>query len=230
MYFYGIDMYYIILVIPAILLSLWAQSRVSSTFAKYQKVQSFSRMTGADVARRILDNNGLQEVRIEQVAGNLSDHYDPRSNIIRLSSGVYGSSSVAAIGVAAHEVGHAVQHAQHYFPLKIRNAIVPVTNFGSKLSFPLILIGAISGLDYLISFGILLFGLVTVFQLITLPVEFNASARAMTTLDDYGILGGEELVGTRKVLSAAALTYVAALIVSAMQLLRLVLVYGRRRR
>ena len=227
--FYGIDMYFIILVVPAILFSLWAQSRVTSTFAKYQKVESYSRMTGAEVARRILDNNDLYDVKIEQVAGNLSDHYDPRSRVVRLSQGVYGSTSIAAIGVAAHEVGHAVQHASRYIPLKARNAIIPVTNFGSKLSVPLIFIGAIAGMDYLINFGIILFASVTVFQLITLPVEFNASSRAMVTLDEQGILGGEELRGTRKVLSAAALTYVAALIVSAMQLLRLVLVFGRRR-
>ncbi len=225
------DSYYFILVIPAILLSLWAQSRVQSTFSRYQRMHAASGLTGCDVARRILDENGLTDVRVERVAGTLSDHYDPGARVVRLSESVWGSSSVAALGVAAHETGHAVQHARHYAPLTIRNAVIPITNFGAKLSMPLLLIGLLMGHQSLINLGILAFSLVTFFQLITLPVEFNASSRAMQTLVDGHVLRDDaEIQGTKKVLSAAALTYVAALIVSAAQLLRLVLLFGNRRR
>lgn len=230
--FYGIDSYYFMLVLPAILIAMWAQSRVSSTFTRYQKVRSYSGMTGAQVARKILDDNGLGNVGVERIAGNLTDHYDPRAQVVRLSEGVHSSSSIAALGVAAHETGHAVQHAQAYAPLAVRNLIIPVTNFGARLSVPLILIGVLAGMSSLITLGIIGFAMVTFFQLVTLPVEFNASSRAMRTLTDDGILYDEELDGAKKVLSAAALTYVAALLVSAAQLLRLLLLFGggRRRR
>jgi hypothetical protein len=223
------DFYYLILVVPAILLSLWAQTRVTSTYQRYSRVMSRSGYTGAQIARRILDENGLTDVSIEAIDGELTDHYDPRTRVVRLSRDVYFGGSVASLGVAAHETGHAVQHAEGYFPLQIRTAIIPVTNFGAKLSMPLLLLGFFLGIDSLVSIGILLFSLMTVFQFITLPVEFNASTRAMDTLSS-GVLTDDELDGTRQVLSAAALTYVAALLVSAMQLLRLILVFGNRRR
>lgn len=227
--YYGIDSYYLILVLPAILFSLWAQAKVQGTFSRYQKVRSYSGYTGADVARRILDQNGLYNVRIEHINGSLTDHYDPRDQVIRLSDSVFNSNSIAALGVAAHETGHAVQHATGYGPLSIRNAIIPVTNFGSKLAMPLILFGLLLNSTSLLGLGIVCFAMVTLFQLVTLPVEFDASSRAMRTLSNEGILQGDEIGGTRKVLTAAALTYVAALIVSAMQLLRLVLLFNRRR-
>lgn len=227
--YYGIDSYYLLLVLPAIIFAGWAQMKVKSTFAGYERVRSYSGLTGAQVARRILDENGLNHVAIEHIAGSLTDHYDPRSQVVRLSDSVYSSASIAAIGVAAHETGHAVQHATGYAPLTIRNTIIPLTNFGSTLSMPLILIGFLLNSSPLVLVGIVAFSLVTLFQLITLPVEFNASARAMRTLDADGVLNAEELNGTKKVLTAAALTYVAALLVSAMQLFRLVLLFNRRR-
>lgn len=227
--YYGFDSYYMFLVLPAILLSLWAQAKVKGTFSRYQKVRSYSGYTGADVARRILDDNGLYNVRIEHISGSLTDHYDPRDQVIRLSDSVYGSNSIAALGVAAHETGHAVQHSTGYGPLNIRNAIIPVTNFGSKLAIPMIFLGFLLNNSSLIGIGIIAFAMVTLFQLITLPVEFNASSRAMKTLSNEGILQGDEISQTKKVLTAAALTYVAALIVSAAQLLRLVLLFNRRR-
>ena len=227
--YYGFDSYYLILVLPAILFSLWAQTKVQGTFSRYQKVRSYSGYTGADVARRILDDNGLYNVRIEHIKGSLTDHYDPREEVVRLSDSVYNSNSIAALGVAAHETGHAVQHANGYGPLRIRNTIIPVTNFGSQLAMPLILFGFLFGNSSLVGLGIICFAMVTLFQLITLPVEFDASARAMRTLSNEGILQGDEVGQTRKVLTAAALTYVAALIVSAAQLLRLVLLFNRRR-
>lgn len=222
------DKYYIMLVIPAFLFSLWAQARVSSTFNRFSKVRTFSGMTGYESARRILDANGLRHVAIERVAGNLTDHYDPRTNVIRLSDNVYNSNSVAAVGVAAHEAGHAVQYAQSYAPIKLRAAIIPVTQLGSTLSMPLVLIGFFMGAQPLVNLGLLLFATVTVFQLITLPVEFNASSRAVAALEMGGSIGDEELNGVKKVLSAAAMTYVAALAVSLANLLRLVLLFGNR--
>ena len=228
-FFYLPDRYYILLVIPAMLIALWAQMRVKSTFAKYSREGTYGGLTGAQAARRILDANGLTDVRIEPVRGSLTDHYAPRDKVVRLSMDVYGCDTVAAVGVAAHETGHAIQHAVGYFPLQLRNAIIPITNIGSQLSIPLVFIGYFLGMQPLVSLGILLFSLVTVFQLITLPVEFNASRRALATLDEYGMVNDYEHEGVRKVLSAAALTYVAALIVSLANLLRLILLFGGRR-
>lgn len=226
--YYYLDSYYLILIVPTMLFALWAQSKVKSTFEKYSKVRSLRGYTAAQICRQILDRNGLQHVRIERIAGNLTDHFDPTSNVVRLSDSVYNSTSVASIGVAAHEVGHAVQYAVGYAPIKIRAAIIPVTNFGSKLSMPLILLGVLMGAYPLVSIGILLFSLMTVFQLVTLPVELNASSRALHTLEQDNILYGDEVKQAKSVLTAAALTYVAALLTSAAQLLRLVLLYGRR--
>lgn len=228
------DVYYLVLVLPAVILAMWASSRVNSTFRKYSQQLSMRRLTGADAARLVLDANGLHQVRIERVSGNLTDHYDPRSNVIRLSDSVYGSTSTAAIGVAAHEAGHAIQYAVHYFPIQLRAAIIPITNIGSKLAMPLILIGLlfVSGdLGVQLAYaGIACFGLSTVFQLVTLPTEFNASHRALAALESGHLLTDEELVGARKTLWAAAMTYVAALAVSLAQLLRLLLIVGNRRR
>ncbi|WP_101908833.1 zinc metallopeptidase [Marasmitruncus massiliensis] len=223
------DYYYLILVVPALLFALWAQATVSGTFGKYSHVRSASHLTGEQTARRILDANGLQNIRVEHIRGNLTDHYDPSAEVVRLSDNVYFSDSVAAVGVAAHECGHAVQHATHYSPLVFRNAIIPVTNFGSKLAVPLFILGLIFSLPMLSNLGILLFALVAVFQLVTLPVEFNASSRALATLENFDYLSPSELRGSRRVLQAAALTYVAALLVTVMQLLRLVLLSRNRR-
>lgn len=223
------DSYYLLLVMPAMLIALYAQFKVNSTFKKYASMHSMSGLTAAQVARRILDDNGLQNVPVERVGGHLTDHFDPRTNVVRLSDSVYGSTSVASIGVAAHEVGHAVQHATAYGPIRARNAVLPVANIGSTLSVPLILLGLVLSFEPLVSIGIILFSAIVLFQLVTLPVEFNASRRALVTLEKNGTLGGTELSGAKKVLSAAAMTYVAAAIVSAMQLLRLVLISNRRR-
>ncbi len=227
--FYGFDIYYVILVLPAVLLSLFAQAKVSSTFAKYQKQISQRRMTGFDAARRILDSNGLSHIRIEQVAGKLTDHYDPKANVIRLSQGVYDSPSIAAMGVAAHEAGHAVQHSVGYVPIKLRNTVLPLANIGSHASVPIALLGFVLGIESLVSAGILLFSAVVLFQLVTLPVEFNASSRAVSILFSSGMIGEEEKKGVKKVLGAAALTYVAAALTSLMNLLRLILIFGGRR-
>ena len=227
--FYGFDMYYFVFIVPALLLSLWAQYKVNSTYSRFAQVRNYNGLTGAQAARRILDQNGLQQVRIEHVRGSLTDHFDPKTNVVRLSDTVYNSSSIAAVGVAAHEVGHAVQYAQNYFPMRLRSAIIPATNFGSAISIPMILIGFLLTIEPLVTAGILLFATVAVFQLVTLPVEFNASSRAVATLEGQGMLGGQELDGVRQVLSAAALTYVAALIMSLAQLLRLMMLFGRRR-
>lgn len=225
------DKYYILLVMPALLFALWAQSRVSSTFARYSKIQAYNGMTGEQAARRILDLNGLTDVAIKPVGGKLSDHYDPRTRIVNLSSEVFNGNSLASIGVAAHEVGHAIQHSQSYVPLKLRSAMVPVTNFGSTLSMPIVLLGIVLGMPVLLQVGIICFALMALFQLVTLPVEFNASNRALKTIEAEGILqSSEEVNGARKVLMAAALTYVAALLVSVAQLLRIVLLFGGRDR
>ncbi len=226
-YFY-VDRYYWILIIPTMFFALWAQSRVSSTFNKYSRVMSRGGRTAAEICRQILDSNGLYHVRIEHIAGNLTDHFDPTSNVVRLSDTVYGSHSVASIGVAAHEVGHAIQYAVGYVPIRVRAAIIPITNFGSKLSVPLILLGFLFQWQPIINLGIILFSLMTLFQLVTLPVELNASRRALQTLEGDNILYGEEVSQAKSVLTAAALTYVAALLTSAAQLLRLILLYGRR--
>lgn len=226
MFFY--DYYYLILVVPAILISVFAQSKVQSTYKKYAEVMSKSGLTAHEVTRRILDRAGLQNVAIEHVAGKLTDHFDPTKNVIRLSDSVYGDASVASLGVAAHEAGHAVQYKEGYAPIKIRNTILPAANIGSKLSVPLIILGIILSMEPLVTFGILLFSLVLLFQVVTLPVEFDASRRALKVLKETSVLDEEELSGSKKVLSAAALTYVAAALLSAMQLLRLVLISRRR--
>lgn len=224
------DYDYIVLVVPALIIALFAQIRVKSTFNKYSHVSNQRQYTGSMVARKILDANGLSNIRLERVAGELSDHYDPRAGVIRLSDSTFNSTSVGAIGVAAHEVGHAIQHQVGYLPIKIRNAIIPVTQLGSSLAFPIALIGLIMGFDLLVQAGIFLFCAVVAFQLITLPVEFNASRRAMATLENDHILEDDELRGARKVLSAAAMTYVAALIVAVANLLRLLALQNRNRR
>ena len=238
MFFY-LDWTYIILVLPAVILSIWASARVNSTFNKYSRVSNMAGLTGAEVARRILYENGLYDVRIEMTHGHLSDHYDPRTNVVRLSESTYNNTSSAAIGVAAHEVGHAIQHATNYAPLKMRNAIIPITNIGSKLSIPLILIGILlsafgSIFAYVAYAGVACFSLCAIFQLLTLPTEFNASKRALKAIEDGGFLTDEETVGAKRVLSAAAMTYVAALAVTVAQLLRLILLVsslnGNRRR
>lgn len=226
--FYFYDYYYLVLVVPAILISLFAQVRVQSTYKKYAQVMSARGMTASEVVRKILERNGVSGVAIEHVGGQLTDHYDPRTNVIRLSDSVRGDVSVASIGVAAHEAGHAVQYAKGYLPIKLRNTVLPVANIGSRLSVPLILVGFLLGVQPLVTLGILLFSFVLLFQLVTLPVEFNASRRAIKTLDEGGILYGDELTGAKKVLGAAAMTYVAAALTSAMQLLRLVLISRRR--
>lgn len=228
--FFFYDYYYIILVIPAIIISMYAQFKVQSTYKKYSEVMSKKGLTAHDVTRKILDLSGLTNVKIEHIAGKLSDHYDPRTNVIRLSDSVYSDTSVASLGVAAHEAGHAIQHATGYFPIKLRNSVLPVANIGSRLSVPLIILGIILSFEPLISFGILLFSFVLLFQVITLPVEFNASRRALSILNDTNMLDESELIGSKKVLSAAAMTYVAAALVSATQLLRLLLISRNRNR
>ena len=229
---YGIDIYYLLLVVPAFLLALWAQIKVKGTYKKMSAVRNSRGLTGAQAASRVLYEHGVTNVRIERVSGTLTDHYDPRANIIRLSDGVFDSTSVAAVGIACHEAGHAVQYAKNYAPIRMRNAILPVCNVGSKIGIPLAIIGLVIGSmvgRWLFWAGIILYGLVALFQLVTLPVEFNASRRALQTIDDTGMLAGEEYKGARKVLTAAALTYVAALAVSLANLLRLILRNSRRR-
>ena len=230
-YGYGFDPT-IVLVLIGVVISLWAQSRVTSTYNKYSKVRSYSGMTGADAALRLLHSQGIYDVSVRPVAGNLTDHYDPRTKVVNLSESVYRSTSIAALGVAAHECGHAMQHNERYAPLQMRSALVPVANFGSTISWPMILIGVmIGGLGSpLCQIGILMFSLAVLFQLVTLPVEYNASNRAVKLLDSLGILSVEEIRGTRSVLNAAAWTYVAAAATSMLQLLRLIILYGGRRR
>ncbi len=234
-YYYGFDWTYVYLVLPCLLLSLWASAHVNGTFKKYSQQHSLRGITGADAAARVLAANGVRGVRIEHISGNLNDHYDPSTNVIRLSDNVYGSTSTAAIGVACHEAGHAVQYAQGYSPIKLRSAIIPLTNFGSRLALPMIFIGLLfSSLGNLSNFfiylGIACFGLSLVFQLVTLPVEFNASRRALSTIAETGILTEEEQAGARKTLTAAALTYVAATAAALAQLVRLLVLFGGNRR
>ena len=233
--YYGFDWTYIVLVLPCLILSLWASASVKSTFRRFSKQYSQRGITGADAAARVLRNNGISNVRIEHVSGDLTDHFDPKANVIRLSDGVYGSTSTAAIGVACHEAGHAVQYAKRYAPIKLRAAIIPLTNFGSKLAMPLILLGIV--LSFLGNFSVLLvylgiacFALSLVFQLVTLPVEFNASRRAIRAIQEAEILTASELHGAKKTLKAAALTYLAATAVAFAQLLRLIILFGGRRR
>ena len=217
-----------LIVIPAIIFALIAQLMVKSSFNKYSKIKNEYGYTARDVARRILDDNGLYNVNIEYISGNLTDHYDPSSNVIRLSDTVYNSTSVAAIGVAAHEVGHAIQHAQGYSPIKIRQTIIPITRIGSSLAVPLVLVGMLfSALEWLIPVGIFLYTGVVFFQAVTLPVEFNASSRALKTLETNNILQPGEIKMSKKVLTAAAMTYVAAMFSSLMSLLRLILIANR---
>ncbi len=227
MYF---DPYYYLVILGAIL-CLIASARVKTTFNKYSKIRSMSGITGAEAAEKILRNAGIYDVSIQRMSGNLTDHYDPRDKTLKLSDSVFNQTSVAAIGVAAHECGHAIQHQNGYIPLRLRSAIVPVANFGSAISWPIILIGAlIINSQTIINLGIILFSLVVAFQLITLPVEFNASARAVHILDETGILYGDELKHTRKVLNAAALTYVAGAAATILQLIRLIFLFGGRDR
>lgn len=228
----------VLVLIPAMIFAFWAQINVQTTFSRFRQVRNRRGLTAADVARRILDANGLNYVQIQRVSGELTDHYDPRAQVVRLSDNVYDSTSVAAIGVAAHEVGHACQHAEDYVPLRIRSAIIPMTRIGSMLAMPVFILGLLFAQlslygnmvgDVFMMLGILLFSLSTLFQLVTLPTEFNASARALKTLESYGILDGDELVGARSTLRAAALTYVAALASSLASLLRLLLIFGGSR-
>lgn len=219
---------YCVLLIPVLLLSLWAQAQVSGNFRRYSGVTNRRRLTGAQAAEAVLRAHGVYDVPIRTCRGNLTDHYDPRDNTIYLSEGVYGAPTVAAVGVACHEAGHAVQYAVGYGPIRVRSAIIPATQFGSRFSFILLLLGMVLYSQALFFVGIVLFSLTTLFQLVTLPVEFDASHRALETIEGQGLLDGEELTGARKVLRAAAMTYVAALLMSVLQLLRYVLIFASR--
>lgn len=230
-YFYGFDWTYLVIVLPCLILSMWASNKVNSTFKRYSTQRSMRGITGAEAAQRVLRANGVTNVRIERVSGNLTDHFDPKTNVIRLSDSVHSNTSTAAIGVACHEAGHAVQYAQNYAPIKLRAAIVPITNLGSQLAMPLILLGMVltflGNFSYvLVYIGIACFSLSVIFQLVTLPVEFNASNRALRAIEQGNLLTDEELKGAKKTLSAAAMTYVAATAVAMAQLLRLVILFG----
>lgn len=231
MYFFNyFDPYYWIILMPAFLIALLAQLNVSSTFNRYARVASRRGLTGAQAAEEVLRAHGVYGVRVTRVSGKLTDHYDPRSNTIRLSDSVYGSTSIASVGVAAHEAGHAVQYAQEYGPIKVRGAIIPVCNFSSQISILLIILGFVMYSRPLFAVGVILFAVATVFQVVTLPVEFDASHRAIQSLRETHLLDEQELRGAKKVLGAAAMTYVAALLVSIAQLLRYVLAFNSRRR
>ena len=230
-----LDMTYIVLVLPAVIFSLWASWNVKHTYKKYAKQLNSRGLTGASAARRILDANGLQNIPVERISGELTDHYDPEARVVRLSDAVWDGTSTAAVGVACHEVGHAIQNAENYLPVKIRQAIIPATNIGAKLSVPLliaglVLCGFIPQLIYLAYVGVAAYGLCALFQLVTLPTEFDASRRALRSIEGMGLLEGEEYNGAKKVLTAAALTYVAALATTLMQLLRFVIILNDRRR
>jgi len=229
MYFYGYDVYYFILVVPALIFSIYAQMKVKNTFSRYSKVPNRRGFTGADVARYILDSNGLGEVQVQSVRGQLTDHYDPGKKVVRLSGPVYSSTSVAALGVAAHETGHAIQHKTGYGPLALRTNLVPIAGIGSSAGPYLAIFGLIFGLPVLVNIGIILFTLAVAFYLVTLPVEFNASKRAISTLESSGILTVEEIEPAKKVLKAAAMTYVASATVAMANLLRLILLANRRK-
>lgn len=228
-YYYLSNYYYVILVLPMVIFSMIASARVNSSFKKYSKVMSSRRITGAQAAFEVLRHYGITNVQIERVSGNLTDHYDPRTNVIRLSDSVYSSTSVAAIGVACHEAGHAAQYAQSYVPIKIRNKILPLANIGSKAGIPLAILGYFLNFEPLALVGVVFFAFAVVFQLVTLPVEFNASKRALDVISDVDILSEQEKKGAKNVLSAAAMTYVASLAVSIASLLRLILTINRRR-
>ncbi len=227
-YFY-MDEYYILLVVPALIISMLAQFLVKSTFNKYSKIGSSKNMTGADVARNLLKANGIIDVQVMQVKGNLTDHYDPRNKVLRLSDATYGSTSVAAIGVAAHETGHAIQHDVKYGPLALRSSLVPVANIGSSAGPYIAVLGLFLGMSVIINIGLLMFAAAILFYLITLPVEFNASSRAIAALDSSGLLVGNELKSAKKVLNAAAMTYVASALVAVASFIRLLLIAGQRR-
>lgn len=231
-YGYGYGYFsYLLFMLPALILGLWAQSNVKSTFKKFNRISNSRNVTGAQIARMILDQNGLRNIRIEGISGSLTDHYDPKAGVIRLSDSVYGSTSIGAIGVAAHEAGHAVQHAEGYVPIRIRNTIIPVCNFGSSVGPFLIMLGCVFASRPLIIFGIGLYSLIALFQLVTLPVEFDASARALNVISSSGTFTEQDTRGAKKVLKAAALTYVAALVTSIMQILYYITRYlgGSRR-
>ena len=230
--FYGFNYYSFLFMLPALIISLYAQAKVQSTFQKFSRLSSHGNVTGSEAARQVLLRGGVTDVQITTIAGNLTDHFDPTSKVIRLSQNVYGSNSISAVGVAAHEAGHALQYAEGYVPIKLRGILVPITNLGSRLSMPLILIGLLLPVqyDFVVHIGIGLYSLMVLFQLVTLPVEFNASARAIRALGESGILYEEELNGAKKVLSAAAMTYLAATFTSLLSLLRLLLIAGNRRR
>ena len=228
-YYYLSNYYYVILVLPMVIFSMIASARVNSSFKKYSKVMSSRLITGAQAAFEVLRHYGITNVQIERVSGNLTDHYDPRTNVIRLSDSVYSSTSVAAIGVACHEAGHAAQYAQSYVPIKIRNKILPLANIGSKAGIPLAILGYFLNFEPLALVGVVFFAFAVVFQLVTLPVEFNASKRALDVISDVDILSEQEKKGAKNVLSAAAMTYVASLAVSIASLLRLILTINRRR-
>ena len=223
MFYY--DTRYIMMLLPVLAITLYAQWKVNSSFRRYSKVANRRRLTGAQAAQEVLRRHGVYDVRIERVRGNLTDHYDPKTNVIWLSESVYDSPTISAVGVAAHEAGHAVQYAVGYGPIQLRMALIPVTQIGSQFGVILLFAGILLSIEPLFLIGILLFSLTTLFQLVTLPVEFNASRRALETIEDRALLDGEELLGARKVLRAAALTYVAALLMSALQLLRYVLIF-----
>lgn len=226
MYYY-MDPTYVLVLIGAVICMI-ASANVTRTFNKYSRYGSRKSVTGAQVAEMILRNAGINDVRIEHIGGNLTDHYDPRAGVVRLSDSVYGAATIAAVGVAAHECGHVIQHHVGYLPIQIRTAIVPVVNIGSKLSWPVIIIGLIIGHTKLIYVGIILFALTLLFQIVTLPVEFNASGRALRILEDSGMLDQDEIKGAGRVLTAAAMTYVTAVVSTLLQLFRLLLLFGRR--
>ncbi len=217
-----------VLILPALILSMWAQGKVKSAFAKYSRISNAKNMSGADVARAILRYNGINDVRVQQIGGVLSDHYDPRKKVVSLSSSNYEGTSIASVAIAAHECGHAIQHNKSYAPLTFRSAMFPVVNLSSQAAIPLFFIGMLFSMVYLLDIGIILFSVSVLFHLVTLPVEFDASARALRQIDEYGFLLEDEKRGAKKVLSAAALTYVAAAAMSALQLLRLIIIRGRR--
>lgn len=227
MYF---DYYYLILVVPMLLLSLYAQFKVKSTYSKYSKVANSRHLTGESAARMLLSAGGVSGVRVERISGELTDHYDPKADTIRLSDGVYNSTSIAAIGIACHEAGHAMQYHTSYVPIKFRMTLVPICNFASKLSLPLMLLGVILNFGSLALIGVIAFGIANLFELVTLPVEFNASRRAIKAIEDNNFLYGDEVKAAKKVLSAAALTYVAALAVAIANFLRYLIIFGSNRR
>ena len=228
--YYYLDFSYIIFIIPALLFGLWAQFRVNTAFNKYSRIANSRGYTGAETAKYILEQNGVYDVTIRHISGNLTDNYNPKNKTINLSDGVYNSASVAAVGIAAHETGHAIQHAVSYFPIRLREMVIPVTQIGSWVYMPLLLLGMLFSSQTMIDVGIIMFSMIAVFQLITLPVEFNASNRAIKTIREGELLYGQELSGAKSVLKAAALTYVAALVSSLAQILRLMVLFGGNRR